>query len=74
MYKNITGLKKLKIKIIKKRKEKKMKEERKKGGKRKTPQNCKSPMQRQMFITPVENVTEYIHIHPQAKSKQSNKN
>jgi len=44
MYKNITGLKKLKIKIIKKRKEKKMKEERKKGGKRKTPQNCKSPM------------------------------
>jgi len=31
MYKNITGLKKLKIKIIKKRKEKKMKEERKKG-------------------------------------------
>ena len=31
-------------------------------------------MQRQMFITPVENVTEYIHIHPQAKSKKSNKN
>ena len=32
MYKNITGLKKLKIKIIKKRKEKKIEEERKGWG------------------------------------------
>ena len=38
----IIMFKKLKIKIIKKRKEKT--EERKKGKKRKTPQNCKSPM------------------------------
>ena len=52
------GLKKLKIKIIKKRKEKKWK---KKG---KTPQNCKNPMQRQKFITTIKNVTEYTHIHP----------
>ena len=40
----------LKIKIIKKRGEKKKK--------RKTPQNCKSPMQRQRFITTIKNVTE----------------
>ena len=26
--------------------------------KRKTPQNCKSPMQRQRFITTIKNVTE----------------
>ena len=51
------GLKKLKIKIIKKRKEKKWK---KKG---KTPQNCKSPTQRQRSIT-IDSVTEYTHIHP----------
>ena len=60
--------------IIKKRKEKKMEEERKKGQKRKTPQNCKSLMQRQRFITTIESMTEYTHIHPQLKSKQSNKN
>ena len=54
------GFKKLKIKIIKR---KKREEERKKGKKRKTPQNCKSPMQRQGFITTIENVTEYTHIH-----------
>ena len=48
--------------IIKKRKEKKMEEERKKGQKRKTPQNCKSLMQRQRFIT-IEDVIEYTHIH-----------
>ena len=64
MQKKYNRFKKLKIKIIKKRKEKKMKEERKKGGKRKTPQNCKSPMQMQRFITTIENMTEYIHIHP----------
>ena len=41
-----------------------------------TLQNCKSPMQRQRFITTIKSVTEYtyIHMHPQAKSKQSNKN
>ena len=40
-------LKKLKIKIKKKRKRY-----------RKTPQNCKSPTQRQMFITTMKNVTK----------------
>ena len=44
-----------KIIIIKKKKWKK-KENRKK--KSITPQNCKSPTQRQMFITTVKNVTE----------------
>ena len=72
MQKNIIGFKKLKLKIIEKKKEKKT---RKKKEKRKTPQNCKSPMQRQRLIIIIESVTEYtqIHIHPQAKSKQSNK-
>ena len=69
--------KELKFKIIKKRKEKykKIKQE-EEIRKRKTPQNCKSPMQRQRFITTIKNVTEYTHIriHPQAKSKQSKKN
>ena len=43
--------------------------------KRKTPQNCKSPMQRQRFIT-IKSVTEFthIHIHTSAKSKKSDKN
>ena len=50
-----------------------MEEERKKGKERKSPQNCKSPMQRQSLVTTIENVTEYTHIHPEAKSKQSNK-
>ena len=40
-----------------------MEEERKKGKKRKTPQNYKSPMSRQRFITTIESVTEYTHIH-----------
>ena len=47
-----------------------MEEERK----RKTPQNCKSPTQRQRFITTIKSVTEYTHthIHPcYAKSLQS---
>ena len=52
-----------KIKIIKKRKEKKMEEDRQKGKKRKAPQNCKSPMQRKRFITTVETMTEYTHMH-----------
>ena len=58
-----------------KEKEKEWKKKEKKGGKRKTPQNCKNPTQRQRFITTIKSVTEYthIHIHPQAKSKQSNK-
>ena len=44
--KNIISLKKLRTKIIKKRKEKKKKKKKKekRWGKRKTPQNCKSPM------------------------------
>ena len=36
---------------------------RKKEKKRKSLQNCKSPMQRQRFITTIESVTEYTHIH-----------
>ena len=42
-----------------------MEEETKKGGGgggMKTPQNCKSPMQRQRFIKTIESVTEYTHI------------
>ena len=31
-------------------------------------------MQRQRFITTLKSVTEYTHIHPQAKSEKSNKN
>ena len=70
--KNIIGLNKLKVKIIKRGKKNKWK----KKDKRKTPQNYKSPMQMQRFIRPIKNVTEYTHIriHPQAKSKQPNNN
>ena len=53
------------------------KEKRKKGGKkRKTLQNCKSPTQRQRFITTMKSVTEYTHTHIYlyAKSKQLDKN
>ena len=46
MWKNNNRFKKLNIKI--KRKEKK----------RKIPQNCKCPMQRQRFMTTIKNVTE----------------
>ena len=51
MQKNIIGLKKLKIKIIKKRKEKQKKKEKEK---KETPQNCKSPRQRHKFITTIK--------------------
>ena len=53
-----------------------MEEERKKGKKRKIPQNCKSPMQRQRLRATIKSVTEYTHIyiHPLTKSKQFNKN
>jgi len=40
-----------------------MEEERIKGEKRKTPQNCKSPAQRQRLITTIKTVTEYIYIY-----------
>jgi len=42
----------------------------KNGKKRKTPQNCKSPMYTQKLITTPKSVTEYtdIHIHLWAKS------
>ena len=49
----------IKIKIVIKRKEKKEKQRTKK----KTPENCKNPSQRQKFITTVKSVTEYTHIH-----------
>ena len=54
MQKKYNRFEKLKIKIIKKRKEKKGRRKEK----RKTPQNCKSPTQRQRFITAIKNVTE----------------
>ena len=57
--KNIIGLNKLKVKIIKRGKKNKWK----KKDKRKTPQNYKSPMSRQRFITTIESVTEYTHIY-----------
>ena len=44
MYKKYNRFKKLKIRIIKKEKKKKVRRKKKGGGKRKTPQNCKSPM------------------------------
>ena len=34
-----------------------------KGRKKKTPQNCKSPTERQKFIRTIKSVTEYTHIH-----------
>ena len=53
MQKKYNRFKKLEIKIIKK-----TEEERNKDRKREPPQNCKSPMQRQRFITTIKNVTE----------------
>ena len=55
--KNNIMFKKLKIRIIKKRKEKNIRR------KRKTLQNCKSPTQREKFIKTVKSVTEYTHVH-----------
>ena len=71
MQKKYNRFKKFKNRIIIKRKKKKNKQE-----KRKSPQNSKSPMQRQRFITTIESVTEYTqkHVYPYAKSKQFNKN
>ena len=53
----------LKVKSMKKREEKKMEERKKEKKKNKTPQNGKSPMQMQRFITTVKSVTEYTHVH-----------
>ena len=50
-------------KNFKKEKRKKKKQKKETGTKGKTPQNCKSPMLRQMFITKIKNVTKYTHIH-----------
>ena len=44
-----------------------MEEERK----RKTPQNCKSPTQRQRFITTIKSVTEYIYTHTHKQNANS---
>ena len=55
--------KKLKIK----RKKRKKKQEERKKEKRKTPQNCKSPTQRQRFITTIKNVTEGKKKQPSSK-------
>ena len=60
MQKNKMGLKNSNLNY-KKREKKKTEEERKK--KKNIPQNCKSPMQRQRFITTIKSVTEYTHIH-----------
>ena len=54
MQKKYNRFEKLKIKIIKKEKRKKWK----KKEKRKTPQNCKGPMQRQRFINAIKNATK----------------
>ena len=40
-----------------------MEEERKKRKRRKTPQNCKNPIERRRFITIIKSLTEYTHIH-----------
>jgi len=40
------------------------KERKKKKKTRKMPQNCKSPTQRQRFVTTIKSVTEYTQIHP----------
>ena len=61
MQKKYKGFKAIKVKIIKKRKEKNGRK--KKKNKRKTPQNCKNQMLMQKFITTIKNVTEYTHIH-----------
>ena len=42
--------------------------------KRKIPQNCRNPMERQKFITTIESMNEYTHTHTHTKSEQSNKN
>ena len=55
MQKKNKKLKKLKKIKIKKRKEK---QTNKQTNNRKTPQNCKSPTQRQKFTTTIKNVTE----------------
>ena len=41
----------------------KKEEKKRKKEKAKTPHNCKSPMQRQRFMTTLKSVTEYTHIH-----------
>ena len=69
MQENIIGFKKLKSKIIKKRK--------KKGRRRRKKENStelQKPNVEAEVYNMIESVTEYTHIHPLAKSKQSNKN
>ena len=72
MYKKCNRFKKIEI-IKKRRKEEEEEEEdERKNGKKGKTQNCKSPTQRQRFIT-IKIVAVYTHIHPQAKSKHPNK-
>ena len=70
MQKEYNRLKKLKVKIIKKKGEKREKKE--KWNKRKTPQNCKGPMQGERLITTVKSVAEYtIYIYTHKQDKNS---
>ena len=68
MQKKYNRFKKLEIKIIKK-----TEEERNKDRKREPPQNCKSPMQRQRFITTIKNVTEKKKLKSLTRSHSANK-
>ena len=61
MYKNYIRFKK--IKIIEKRKEKKKEEERKKEKKGKLHTTAIAQCRGRGFITTIESVTEYAHIH-----------
>ena len=71
MQKKCNRFKKLKIKIIKKRKHEV--EEEKKGGRGNSTELQKPNVEAEVYNM-IESVTEYTHIHPLAKSKQSNKN
>ena len=63
MQKKYNRLKKLKIKIISKRKEKQNGKRKKQGRKRKTPRTAKA-QHRGRGLTTIKSVTEYIHRHP----------
>ena len=63
MYNNNNRFKKLKIKIKKKEKKKN----------RNNPQKCKSPMQRQRFLTTIKNVTEEEKLKSLVRFHSANK-
>ena len=51
----------------------KIKKEKRKFKKRKTPQNCKSPTQRQRFVTTIKNVTEKKNLKRLIRFHSNNK-